>query len=330
MRTFKNRKKVAIAFSLVAVSFFYSCKKDDSTDDNTNGGGDECTSDQTIDQSRGACNETLAFTPQFSETQNGPDRVITANSIPNHKVGTYGNGMGSLGPNTISEQNEIYRVPLQPQEAASWTSLLNTSSTNGGPEYSFGVLLNGVELDPVAAEPFPHTDIMDPDVNWEWNLEATNINIGLDCNNAHVQPTGKYHYHGSPTLYLQSVNAPGDEMTLVGYAADGFPIYYKYAYSDANDANSTVTAMSSSYQLKSGDRPGDGVTAPCGTYDGVYSNDYEYVSGLGTLDEGNGRNGVTPEYPGGTYYYIITDEFPAVPRYLRGTPSDDFLIQPGK
>lgn len=78
--------------------------------------------------------------------------------------------------------------------------------------------------------------------------------------------------------------------------------------------------------MKSGDRPGDGVTAPCGEYNGVYSNDYEYVEGLGTLDEATGRTGVTPEYPLGTYYYLVTDEFPYIPRYFKGTPSDDFSI----
>ena len=84
--------------------------------------------------------------------------------------------------------------------------------------------------------------------------------------------------------------------------------------------------MSSSYQLKSGERSGDGVSAPCGTFDGVYSNDYEYVLGLGTLDEANGRSGITPEFPSGTYYYIITDEFPSIPRFFKGTPSNDFRI----
>ena len=27
------------------------------------------------------------------------------------------------------------------------------------------------------------------------------VDIGLDCNTAHVQPTGKYHYHGVPSLH---------------------------------------------------------------------------------------------------------------------------------
>ena len=287
-----------------------------------------CESDQVLDSSRGACNETLAFTNSYNETISGTNRIITSNSIPEHMVGRFGMGPGSLNPNAISEQNESYTITINPAEAASLTSLLSTTGMgpNAGPQYSFGVLLNGVELDPVAAEPFPHEGAMSPNVNWEWNLEALNVQIGLDCNSAHVQPTGKYHYHGSPVLFLESLNVPTDAMTLIGYAADGFPIYYKYAYSDASDANSTIIEMSSSYQLKSGVRGGDGITAPCGTSDGVYSNDYEYISGLGTLDEANGRTGITLEYPLGTFYYVITDEFPSIPRFFKGTPSQDFKI----
>ena len=84
--------------------------------------------------------------------------------------------------------------------------------------------------------------------------------------------------------------------------------------------------MQSSYRLKSGSRPGDGSSAPCGEYDGVYSNDFEYVSGLGDLDACNGRVGVTPDYPDGTYYYVITNDFPYIPRCFMGTPSNDFRI----
>jgi hypothetical protein len=237
-------------------------------------------------------------------------------------VGLFGQGAGSLNPNAITEQNETYTITTSPENTG---NLIATLGANG-PDYRFGILLNGVELDPVAAEPFPHGDMMDPNINWEWNLEALNVNLGLDCNSAHVQPSGQYHYHGKPTLYLENSNISSTEMTLIGYAADGFPIYYKYAYSDASDSSSNVITMTSSYQLKSGERPGDGVTAPCGEYNGIYSADYEYVEGVGTLGEANGRTGVTPEYPNGTFYYVLTDEFPSIPRYFRGTPSNDFAL----
>ena len=283
----------------------------------------ECTSDKVVDKSRGDCNVTLTLTPSVKMEIVGTNRVIMANSIPNHKVGLFGNVAGSLNPNAIKAQNKTYTITNQPVKAAQFFSLTNATTLS---LWSFGVLLNGVELDPIAAEPWPHQGLMAANVSWEWNLEATNVKIGLDCNNAHVQPTGKYHYHGSPTLYLQNANIPTNKMTLVGYAADGFPVYYKYAYTNATDANSVVVAMTSSYRLKSGKRPGDGVTAPCGSYDGVYSNDYEFISGLGTLDQANGREGVTPEYPSGTYYYLITDDFPNIPRYFRGNPAPEFKV----
>ena len=322
-------------FTIVSI-FLISCGKDGckdplATNYDSNAKKDDnscqyCYTDQVVDNSRGDCNRTLNFNSLYNETTQGNNRIITANSIPNHNVGLFGPVMGSLNPNAISPQNESYTIPVNPAEANEFTSLLGTTGTDLGPQYSFGILFNGVELDPVAAEPFPHEGMNSSNANWIWNLEALNINLGVDCNNAHVQPNGKYHYHGTPTSYLNSLNVSSTNMTLIGYAADGFPIYYKYAYSLANNSGSDITIMTSSYRLKSGNRPGDGISAPCDSYNGVYSNDYEYINGLGTLDEANGRNGVTPEYPNGTYYYVITDEFPSIPRYLMGTPSQDFKI----
>jgi len=317
--------KLKILTTITLITLVVSaCNKDD----NNTTPIVNCTTDQVLDNNRGACNVTLAFSSEFTQSTTETTRTINANSIPNHMVGLFGAGSGSLNPNVISEQNESYTITLNPTSSVALTPLLSTTGTgpNAGPQYSFGVLLNGVELDPGAAEPFPHEGMMSPNVNWEWNLEALNVNLGLDCNNAHVQPTGKYHYHGSPTRYLQNLNIPTNSMTLIGYAADGFPIYYKYAYSNANDNSSAIIEMTPSYKLKTGTRPGDGITAPCDVYNGVYSNDYEFESGLGILDEANGRTGVTPEYPLETYYYVITDDFPSIPRYFRGTPSNDFKI----
>ncbi|MCG1036335.1 YHYH protein [Polaribacter sargassicola] len=315
-------KELLKIFTLILIAFFLSCSNNSNlteisdTDDEII----ECSSDIVFDTSRGDCNETLDFASEFTMQINTESRIISANSIPEHQVGLFGKVQNALNPNAISAQNETYTITTNPTDSGELTALLGAN----GPRYRFGVLLNGVELDPVAAEPFPHNGVLDPNVNWEWNLEALNVQLGLDCSNAHVQPSGQYHYHGKPTLYLENLNISTTKMTLIGYAADGFPIYYKYAYSDANDNTSTIIEMTSSYQLKTGDRPGDGITAPCGVYTGVYSADYEYVENAGTLDETNGRTGVTPEYPLGTFYYVLTDEFPSIPRYFRGTPSDDF------
>ncbi len=293
------------------------------SDTNTSSAG--CSDVASVDLTRPACTETLAWDNEVNVSVSGNTRTITSNNIPDHMVGLFGGGNGSLNPNAISEIFDTYRVTTNPQRAANVTPLL---STNTGPQYMFGVLLNGVLIDPEAAEPWPHTRPVNFNMaNWEWNLDAMSINLGLDCNNAHVQPTGKYHYHGSPRLYLESLGARGNAMTLIGYAGDGFPIYNKYGYTDANSASSGIKALISSYQLKRGERPGDGVDAPCGDYTGIYTADYEYVPGAGDLDECNGRIGVTPEYPEGIYYYVITDQYPFVGRCLAGTPGTDFSLR---
>ena len=74
--------------------------------------------------------------------------------------------------------------------------------------------------------------------------------------------------------------------------------------------------------LKTGTRVAIGTeTVPTGSYDGTYYEDYEYVAGLGDLDEHNGRQCKTPEYPDGIYAYFVTvdeENLPVYP-YVIGT-----------
>ena len=132
------------------------------------------------------------------------------------------------------------------------------------------------------------------------------MNLGIDENHAHVQPTGAYHYHGLPTgliSRLRTEKGPaGKDMLLIGYAADGFPIYAESGYTKADDASSPMKKLKPGYRLKKGNRP-KGDNGPGGKYDGTFTQDYEFTKGGGDLDECNGRTGVTPEFPDGTYYY---------------------------
>jgi YHYH protein len=236
-------------------------------------------------------------------TQSGDYRFVRANGLPDHVPGQFPN---RGNPNTIRAQSYTFRLPLKPQ-------------TNAAPRSAqgawFGVALNGVPFEPGTAE-FWHGERA-------WNYEAQGgfIDLGLDANNAHVQPNGAYHYHGLPTGLMTRRGGDGKQMLLVGYAADGFPIYTSYAYRTATNAASPVRQMHSSWRLKKGERPG----GPGGRYDGRFTADYEFVSGSGELDECNGRFGVTPEYPQGIYYYCITDEFPELARSWRGTPDPSFF-----
>ena len=86
------------------------------------------------------------------------------------------------------------------------------------------------------------------------------------------------------------------------------------------DIRTDIIKLRSSYRVKEGKRSG----GPGGKYDGTFVQDYEYVAGAGDLDQCNGRTGVTTEYLNGTYYYVITSEFPFIPRCYRGTPDESF------
>ena len=105
--------------------------------------------------------------------------------------------------------------------------------------------------------------------------------------------------------------------TLIGWAADGYPIYARYGYSVAADAASTLKVVKPSYRIKTvpdAKRPPTSLL-PMGTF----TQDYEYVAGLGDLDECNGRTGVTPEFPKGIYHYYATNTYPYLQRCVKGT-----------
>jgi hypothetical protein len=254
------------------------------------------------------CDVALEFTREFTMTTDieNDTRTIISNNIPNHNVGVFPN---PGNPNIISPQSKKYVLDLAPTKAKNSTP---------GHGLTMGILMSGAEIEPYSGEFFIGSE-GDLNRGWNYNVLNTAIDLGTDCNNAHVQPTGNYHYHGTPNAYLESLNVDGSEMVKIGYAADGFPIYYKYGYDERGD----LKAYKSGYVLKSGDRGGDGVKIPQGCYDGRYFQDYEYKSSLSDLDECNGKFGKTPESES-EYYYIITDNFPSAPLCLSGTPSDDF------
>lgn len=237
-------------------------------------------------------------------TENGK-RIIDSNGIPDHEVGQFprrGN------PNTIAPQNYHFEVPLEPRVSDKTSPLVMQA---------FGIAVNGVVFDPNAAEWWQG----DRESGWQYEANSGKINLGLDPNGAHVQPNGAYHYHTIPAGLIKKLNPGGQpKPVLVGWAADGFPIYARWDHSDAKDAGSPVREMKSSYRVKQGTRPG----GPGGAFDGTYLADYEYISGSGDLDECGGRFGATPEFPAGIYHYVLTDDYPFIPRIYKGTPDPSF------
>lgn len=234
---------------------------------------------------------------------------------------------------TVEATDEAYSICAYPDTATAFTPLYEATETTVGCTftYAFGVAINGVKFDPNSGDEFENSE---GETNINWHVEAlsdqtsTGRNMGTD-NGGHLNPFGEYHYHGLPDDYFTSeLGVDGSSHSpIVGYAADGFPIYYHYVYTTAIDSTSAIVSLTSGYSLKTGTRPGDGDSAPDGNYDGTYYEDYEYTST--DLDECNGRYGITPDFPYGTYYYVITSNYPHIPRCFKGTYIDHtFRIGP--
>lgn len=267
------------------------------------------TREHTVKQSDGAPDLVRSRSSGFNNAEvsiriEGDYRIITANGLPNHETGSFPN---SGNPSRISVQSYAYKLPVHPKR--------NASSTDLGLG-AFGIAVNGIPFDPGAAEFYRGNR------NSPWRYEALSgaIALGIDESHAHVQPTGSYHYHGLPNALLKQLKLSSNKHSpLIGWALDGFPIYARYGYRDAEDAHSGIKELRSSYQLKSGQRPSDGDN-PGGVYDGTFVFDYEFKAGTGDLDKNNGRFCVTPEFPQGTYAYFLTSAWPVIPRSFAATP----------
>ena len=141
----------------------------------------------------------------------------------------------------------------------------------------------------------------------------------------HAGPGGEYHYHyDSNCMHWHEDSQDISEYVVglaasvvskvVGVAFDGFPIYSTY---EENSAGKSIE-MTSSYRLKIGE---DG-------YGGI--EDYEFMEGIGDLDECNGHFAITPEAPNGTYHYHSTLTngdgdlgFPYFPLCYKGIVNED-------
>lgn len=271
-----------------------------------------------------ACTRTaLALQCQLGVAHNlqitveGSLRRIRANGVPNHDVGAFPN---PGNPNTISAQLYNYTVPVTPSGA-------------GAQAQVFGVALSGAVLDPGTAEVWNNS--------MSWRYEAMRYatapsyfsgsgatdttrhptSLGVDCNFAHVQPNGAYHYHGIPNGMLPTTPA----LTFVGWAGDGYPIFGRWDFESATSASGPLREMRSSYRLRSGTRP-SGTAGPGGAYDGTFVQDWEYAAGVGDLDECNGRTSavVLEGRVVTTYHYLLTNTYPYIPRCFHATPDPSF------
>ena len=64
----------------------------------------DCTNGISLDDPRGTCTETLGDGAHAIISSTRGSIIIRSNNIPDHKVGRFGSGPGSLNPNAISPQ----------------------------------------------------------------------------------------------------------------------------------------------------------------------------------------------------------------------------------
>ena len=293
---------------------FMSCDKNESSTQNDEETVNCATGTSTatilvnIDEEIYNNDESVMASSKYSWSSDGTNRILNGNGIPNHEVGTFPN---SNNPNRISAQNVSKSFTLCP------SIIYESGQELGGPAMAIAYALNSVKFDPATAgrcNDAGECSLARGEGNW--NIEALGhdtFDFGDDMNHAHVQPNGAYHYHGMPELLIDFLG-DNNGMTLIGWASDGFPVYARYGYADPKDSQSQLKVLTTSYRLKSHpdeNRPNT-LTAILGGPNanrninkpiplGAFTQDYEYVEGLGDLDECNGRFGTTPEFPNGIY-----------------------------
>ena len=204
----------------------------------------------------------LCALAESSMTIAGDLRCIASDGLPDHTTGQFPN---SGNPHRLKTQSIRFCVDATPNYSGQAREV-----------ETIGIATNGIIIRPGTADWYDANSRRGHSRNDAsgWNLDGMGAAemLGLDHNNAHVDHRGLYHYHG---IAESAVSA---DSTLVGWAADGFEIHY------------VGDQAQSSYQLKAGIRS----SAPGGSHDGTYVQDWAYVSRSGNLDECNGAmvNGI--------------------------------------
>ncbi len=238
--------------------------------------------------------------------------TISSNNIPNHDF----NDSSANFRTQVAPVENVFNVDRYPEIASEQTELSS--------QMWDGVMLNGVVIDLQSGGCyFPTEPRADEDGNTEagcprnasWRLIPLEYStkFGVDNHNAHVQPDGTYHYHGNPNAMFDD-SPTGDGSPVIGFAADGFPIFGSYI---VDSITGDYRKAQSGYTLKQGSRGAKSDMNPGGVYTGIYEEDWEWTGG-GDLDECNGmiyRN---------HYGYYVTDSYPYILNCYRGSADSSF------
>ncbi len=160
----------------------------------------------------------------------------------------------------VAEVDKSFSFPINPTMASNTTEL------------SLGVvnviLLNGVVVDilPAACYGVGNETLGNEKIGcggdeidnpWRYDPMSPLNTFGTDSHNAHVQPDGTYHYHGNPVaLFTQDCSTATSASPVIGFAADGFPVYGSCIV----DGNGDIIETTPSWSLKSNGGAREGVS----------------------------------------------------------------------
>jgi hypothetical protein len=227
----------------------------------------------------------------YVTTTNIPDWIPLGYDWPNN-------------PWSPQDQNFVFKITLNPVKKTA--PLVQT------PFGHIGIWTNGVSIyNPKDAKSYLDSGKWYQNAIYFEHLQIETMDSCL----GHPNNKFEYHLHVHPKC-LWNEQDSSRHAPLVGFAFDGFPIYGCYGYTNTNGTGA-IKRLKSSYRLRNiADRTSlpDGTVLTSRYYGptlavyplGAYMEDYEYVQGLGDLDEFNGRFCVTPDYPQGTYAYFVT------------------------
>ena len=255
----------------------------------------------------------LSFTANVTLLSSETSCTLSSDAIPNHDF-------NDSSANFRTDATEIQRDFVISRNP----SIAEVNSDIDGGSWD-GIMINGVVVDIKSGGCYnPAESRADADgnteagcsMNAEWKLVPLEYStkFGADIHNAHVQPDGTYHYHGNPNALFDD-SPSGDGSPVIGWAADGFPIYGSYIL---EGSSGTYRKVISGYALKEGSRGEKTSTNPGGLFNGIYELDWEWADS-GDLDECNGMTYKDQ------YGYFVTDRYPYIINCYKGTPDSSFL-----
>jgi hypothetical protein len=222
----------------------------------------------------------LSLAAKYWTSQNTTHRVITTNGIPDHSYYQIFPSGHSANPNSICEQFRQMTLPVNPTRGSTYTIL---------PLGPVGILVSGGFL-------YNH---LDGTYNTTDDLALYRI-TSLDSCNGHPDQGCRYHYHLNPGSCISGWN----NCSVVGYLADGFPVY---GFCTING-----TEMRSCYDQING-------TNGLSTFDYIFNTTRSAEGGC-HLDEANGycfTDGIRGIQDGScSYGYVLTSNYPfVIPSY---------------